>query len=404
WDTTPNKQARNVLAAHAFDVKKAGKAIKQDTALAEPEYAFRDVEIRDALWETMTEMSLFAQKHFGFTFEDNAENRKKLTAAFQTMTPETVQVIRCVGSGGPGGQDGWRDLFFNKEKRKALVCGIIGKVFVQQVYQHSFFGGSIVEETELLRLQKQHQDEDVTGFHRHAEYAKFIANALHHTQDSFSSITLPAGFDSHVKAIVDSLMTHLDPIMSLRPVPANLRPIRQELYSLASQAGILSLLMRLDPHTVYYFTPLFKEDRYDHQSMEAFNDKEMREANPRTRESWPAHYTAAEISRAKGDEALTFIVIHDGVTAYRVGGWETSDSTPWDVVHGKGMQDKGIRSRVLTQGWAYLRWGRSMSSHGGRGKTDSALHGLQWKEPGYVGFDEVDGVSREKKKVTGKGK
>jgi hypothetical protein len=160
WDTTPNKKARSVLKANASDVEKAGKAIKQDTTLAEPEYAFRDVEIRDALWDIMTKMQDFAGKYFGFNFEDNARNRKKLTAAFQTMTPETVMIIRCIGSGGPGGQDGWRDLFFNKEKRKALVCGIIGKLFVQQVYQHSFFGSSIIDETELARLQKQHQDED----------------------------------------------------------------------------------------------------------------------------------------------------------------------------------------------------------------------------------------------------
>jgi hypothetical protein len=224
-------------------------------------------------------------------------------------------------------------------------------------------------------------------------------SVLNHTHKSFSTITLPVGFDSHVKVIVDSLMTHLEPLMSLRPVPSNLRPIRHDLYDLAAQAGILSLLMRVDPHTVYYFTPMFKEDKYDHQYMECFNHAEMQAQNPRTREVWPEHYTAAEISRAKGDEPLTSIVIHDGVTAYRVGGWETTDSTPWKVVHGKDMAGKGIRSRILTHGWVYCRWGRSMSSYGGKGKTDRSVHGVQWKEhgvqwkePGFVGFDEVEGV------------
>ena len=177
----------------------------------------------------------------------------------------------------------------------------------------------------------------------------------------------------------------------MSPKPISKAELLCDLYKLTAQAGVLSLLMLVDPHTVYYFKPVFKEDNYNGERMECFNQEEMEDTHPRTRKSWPAHYTEQEKVRAKTDEAVTQIVIHDGLTAYRVGGWETKESTPRNPVYcDEEDQYQGIRSRVLVPGWVYCRWGQSRSAYGGKARTDKTIHGMQWKDPGFVDFMAKD--------------
>lgn len=164
WDSAPNKRARQILAT-AKDKAAAAAAIKEDmrnfASQEEPEYALRDIEIRDGLWQVMDKMEKFARKHFDFEFSNTPANRRTLTnVAFPSLKPESVKVIGCVASGGPSGQDGWRDLFFDKQKRRALVCAVIGNVITEQVYQHSFFGGSREDEDAIKKIQQKHKDED----------------------------------------------------------------------------------------------------------------------------------------------------------------------------------------------------------------------------------------------------
>lgn len=160
-----------------------------------------------------------------------------------------------------------------------------------------------------------------------------------------------------------------------------------------AQAGFLSLFMRLDPHTVYYCTPVFKEDTFSRKFMECFNKRNMEATHPRERTNWPANTPQAEINRAKGDDPLTQITIMDGITAYRLGGWETRDSTPWTVQHAKEMKGRGVRSRILTHGWVFCRWGKARRFKEGRSADDAKMHGTQWKG-GFVGFRDVEGVPR----------
>lgn len=153
WTNNPNARARRIVERYRT-TSEARERIKQE--LGEPEYAFRDTEIRDGLWQIMDKMERFATKFF--SFESNDKDR--LTRSFRLMTPETIKVIGCVASGGPGGQDGWRDLFFDEQQRRALVCAIIGNVLVEQVFQHAFFGGTMADFETLSTLQERLRDED----------------------------------------------------------------------------------------------------------------------------------------------------------------------------------------------------------------------------------------------------
>jgi hypothetical protein len=177
-----------------------------------------------------------------------------------------------------------------------------------------------------------------------------------------------------------------------------------ELYKIVTRAGILSLLMRADPHTVYYFTPVFKEDRYQSKFMECFNRAEMEQTHPRERKS-PSSWTDAEKQRAKGDEALNQITLMDGVTAYRRGGWETAESTIDNPKYEDKNENKGIRSRVLSHSWVYCRWGRARKFEKGKPADDPKVHGMQWSGKGFIEFEQVPGVPKKKvEKPTGKGK
>ncbi|KAF2868845.1 hypothetical protein BDV95DRAFT_499986 [Massariosphaeria phaeospora] len=381
WREKPNKRARTLLSQFGDG---AGRKILQE--VKEPEYAAIDAEVRDGLWQIMDEMEIVAKKFFDFDFLGGSS----LTAAFSSMTPETVKVIGCVASGGPGGEEGWRQLFKNKHQRHALVCAIIGNVIVEQVLQHVFFGGDMEDVEALTDIQRDHQHED--GFERNRLYAAHIRKVL---GPKPRTIKLPHNFEDQTKVIVAAIYTHLKPILSLNPAFAKHdTALSTAIYKIVAEAGILSILMRLDPHTVYYLTPTFKEDTFSSKYMDCFNKKQMEATHPRDRhaESWPAGTTDEEKRRAQGDEPLTRITLMDGVTAYRRGGWETTDSTPQTPKYTDGNENKGIRCRVLTHGWVFCRWGRARKFDKGVPKDDPKVHGREWKAPGFVEFKQVRGV------------
>jgi hypothetical protein len=150
WSTKPNRRAREVLEESGHDAS----ALLKD--LREPEYACRDIEIRDWMWKMMSQIEDFADAYFNFTVDDDT----LLRTAFRSMAKETVKIIGCVASGGPAGASGWEDLFLVADKRKALVCAIIGNVLAEQVFQHIFFGGTEAQIEEVAAIQEQHKDKD----------------------------------------------------------------------------------------------------------------------------------------------------------------------------------------------------------------------------------------------------
>ncbi|KAF2796517.1 hypothetical protein K505DRAFT_237589 [Melanomma pulvis-pyrius CBS 109.77] len=395
-----------MLKGTGNNVVKAAKAIKEsleEYGNAEPEYSLRDAEIRDGLWSTMDRMESFTKSYFSpFNCNIRAGDLKNI---FGEMSPETIKVIGCVASGGPGGVDGWHDLFLEGQKRRALINAIIGNVLVEQIFQHVFFGGDENQQASVKRIQDENRRKD--GFDRNTLYAEYIRAELQAkkaTEVAGPTLVLPPCFDAHVKGVVAGIYAHLSPlvnkIISVSPFPAVQisRQIQKDLYMIVAAAGMLSLLMRADPHTVYYFVPSFKEDSFTRKHMECFNSNTMKVTNPHERKTWPDGTTDAEKSRASGDEALTQITIMDGVTAYRRGGWETGDSKPGKVnyVHPNG-RDTGIRCRVLTHGWVFCRWGRPRKFKDGKPADNPKVHGAAWKGDGFIEFRNVPGVGEKQR-------
>ncbi|KAF2128023.1 hypothetical protein P153DRAFT_264135, partial [Dothidotthia symphoricarpi CBS 119687] len=232
------------------------------------------------------------------------------------------------------------------------------------------------------------------GFDRNKRYAETIRDILQKqghrsTTTTNTAIPLPTNFANHVTHIVHALWTHLTPILALDPTQTSLqtpRPVLDALFTLVAEAAMLSLHMRLDPHTAYHFEPVFKEDLYDSARMECFNDAGMRVQNPRT----PSSGSEKENRRAGNDDPLTQITLMDGVTAYRRGGWETHESTAAKRVFQDGCEGRGVRVRVLTHGWVFCRWGRARKFKDGAPDDDAAVHGEGFE--GFVEFAELEGV------------
>jgi hypothetical protein len=208
---------------------------------------------------------------------------------------------------------------------------------------------------------------------------------------------------------VEAITVYLKDIDPLRP--KNKRTLNdpkkrtEDLYKIVAQAGILSLIMRADPHTVYYFAPVFKEDDFKRKYMECFNEREMVANNPKERTHFDRTWTIAEKKRSLGDLPLNQITIMKGITTYRRGGWETGRSTPQKPEYAPGTHDKGIRTRILTHGWVYCRWGRPQKFEKGKPVDDKKVHGIQWEDPGFMKFSEVvEGAQVNRQGYVGKGK
>ena len=150
WADKPNTRAREILRDNLY----SPAAILDD--LQEPEYACRDIEIRDGVWKLMDQIEAFAKQHFSFKLTD----KKRLRPALESLHKETVKIIGCVASGGPAGASGWEDLFIESDKWQALVCAIISNVIVEQIFQHMSFGGTEQQIKAVSGIQYTHRNHD----------------------------------------------------------------------------------------------------------------------------------------------------------------------------------------------------------------------------------------------------
>ncbi len=164
WQVKPNLRAREVIRQSSTRAK-AKAQIQAETK--EPEYAIRDAEIRDAVWQLIDQVEGFSHNFLGFKYtstDDNDEDADGdvLVPAtwFEQLAPQTVKIIGCVATGGPAGVHGWHDLFVDEKKREALCCAIVCNVLVEQVFKHVFFGGSSKDVAAMVALQEEHRDKD----------------------------------------------------------------------------------------------------------------------------------------------------------------------------------------------------------------------------------------------------
>jgi hypothetical protein len=160
WDDAPNRRAQDFILEAQRSRGDAAYLIQR--SIREPEYSLRDVEIRDGLWQIYSQMEDFSRVHFAFDLQKDAHH-VALKSMFGSMSRETVRIIGCVASGGPEGEDGWHSLFYDQEKRHALVCAILGNVISEQVLQHIFFGGAPEDIEAVAILQERHRDADGTS-------------------------------------------------------------------------------------------------------------------------------------------------------------------------------------------------------------------------------------------------
>ncbi|ORY16649.1 hypothetical protein BCR34DRAFT_476214 [Clohesyomyces aquaticus] len=421
-ETPPRTEEDPIATANRILTKdaKSDPAVAKKLILAhlqEPEYTARDAEIRDSVWKIMDLMEQLAKKFFKFPFPETSANMSKLRTMFRSLAPETVKIIGSVASGGPGGDNAWYEFFTEEQKRRALVIAIIGNVVVEQVFEHHFFGGGKEAKGELTETQKKYRKDD--GFVRNTKYAEIISRYLRAVDDPKTtkpnSLPLPADFHRYTQHIALAIYTHLSPILSLHwkmpsssrsrsssssSPPLEYQTLLKDLYTLTTRAGALSIQMRIDPHTAYHFTPMFKEDRFLPKFADCFNISRLQAAHPRNpAKVWPDNFSEQEIRKRKLDDAVICVTMMSGVTAYRKGGWEAKDSRVGLVRYeGKDGTEKGLRSRCLTQGWVYVRWGRGRKWEKGVEVTKKEDYGMLW-DGGFVEFRDL--VERCKK---GKGR
>jgi hypothetical protein len=160
WDDAPNLRAQDFILEAQRSKGDAAYLIQR--SIREPEYSLRDIEIRDGLWQIYSQMEGFSRTHFAFDLQKDGQHIA-LESMFGSMSRETVKIIGCAASGGPKGEAGWHSLFYDQEKRHALVCAIVGNVVSEQVLQHIFFGGAPEDIEAVAILQERHRDADGTS-------------------------------------------------------------------------------------------------------------------------------------------------------------------------------------------------------------------------------------------------
>jgi hypothetical protein len=175
----------------------------------------------------------------------------------------------------------------------------------------------------------------VIGFTRTERYADAIQGIIAAPDEPPH---LPSNFANHTNYITAAIWKHLRPIYRLQATNVVPRSLINSLHTIVIQAGMLSLLMRLDEHTAYTFMPVFKEVYFSPTRQECYNAESL-EATP-----------------AEGD-IVNQIVIMPSVTAFRRGGWEISTSTLAAPDFMDGCENTGIRERQITHGWVFCRRG-----------------------------------------------
>jgi hypothetical protein len=151
WTQSPYRRALEIAS---FTDANPAQTIQRE--IGEPEYALRDIEIRDTIWRLQESMEAFSKDYFGFSTTPATLSPQ----FFSQFSAETAKVVGCVASGGPGGVQGWYDMFIDVQKRRALVMAMMGNVLVEQVFQHMFFGGIAKHIRDVTELQVTHGNED----------------------------------------------------------------------------------------------------------------------------------------------------------------------------------------------------------------------------------------------------
>ncbi|KAJ4358364.1 uncharacterized protein N0V89_002946 [Didymosphaeria variabile] len=376
----PSRRLRNIMKEYGEHPSSCVGQVLEE--LQEPVYSLRDVEVRDMMWQIQDGMEDIAGFFKGSLPASWAESKSKTLARLyfdeDMRDVSTARVMKCVAGGRWKDEGEWHDIFADTNKRRALVCGIIGNVLVEQVFKHPFFGGDEQTIDALFNVQKELREDE--AFARKFASASLLRTPLFGNPPDTSILEPPENLTKHVAAVVAALDAHLRPLLH-RFLPLFQGPKAKDsvhllfierLTRLVGTAALLSLQMAADPLTVYYFTPVAKGDRFEPEAHEAVNEKDMERTHPRSlKTTFPSEEARR---RARNDEAVISMVLMHGLTAYRKGGWEAPESDPdWDgeIVVGRlyakeEYGEMGYRARLLTRGWVFCKWGRAERFEGGK--------------------------------------
>ncbi|KAL1622494.1 hypothetical protein SLS54_005060 [Diplodia seriata] len=296
----------------------------------------------------------FAQKHFAFE-GPRTDDAELLEGLQQGMDKHAALLVGCVADGGPQGVKGWLEIFRDPLQRQALVCAVVGKVLEEHVFASACFGATGEQLRELHEgIDLKCRDFPEDGFSRAAIRSAAIAGIIRDAGNT-APFGLPPNFIPAAKLLTWQLHSILEPLRTFgaASTPKAVRGLTQlvrvrELYRIVVRAGVLSLHMGLDPHTVYFAVSAGKDDYWNEEEMRAFNRGEMVRTNP-TRggaEGWDGTEEGRErMQKAQYQLALVRMTIFPGWKAFKKGGW------------GRGDKERGLRVCELSRQWVSLRWG-----------------------------------------------
>jgi len=139
--------------------------------------------------------------------------------------------------------------------------------------------------------------------------------------------------------------------MTPRVVKSRQQGIILHLHDLVARAGRLSVILRLDPGTVYFFADVLKDEHYNAEDLEIFSASHeawMEDAD--NHPQWTSYDPAKglddeKLQEVKSYSSLVRIACFDRLDAFRKGGWRPRD------------REKGFRTRTLAKGRVACRWG-----------------------------------------------
>ena len=154
-----------------------------------------------------------------------------------------------------------------------------------------------------------------------------------------------------------------------------------DLATIVDGAAHMSIIMRCQADTVYYWQPTFKDEEFEPKRMECFNLQDMLRDSPYDTKTINGFERAVlRPGREDESEAIVRVVCFPGLVAYRQGGGKLAqkeladekaitDRAPPDVRHHRKVQSsrqgqkeldgsEGFRTKVICKSVVMLQWSK----------------------------------------------
>ena len=154
------------------------------------------------------------------------------------------------------------------------------------------------------------------------------------------------------------------------------------LFDIIAVAARISIRMRLDSETIYYFPPTAKDDIFSSKNMSCVNERQMLANDP----------YSAKASKKKGHKStgehidgLVRVIVMDGCTSFRKYGWSTDDD-----------QQSGFRTYDLLPARVVCSWGTQRRFGSEATQKDAGYKELRQVVQDICGVDPVDDLEKKR--------